>query len=273
MSFGRVKLSLQSISCSVLLVSLLTPVYANQLSPWQGLYIGGYGGVGFNQTKVSTSAGSVGSTSYFNDSADVNAVNNAGTFSYRGENGIAGFEVGENWALNHFVLGVLADYSGFSASSSKSVASQSYPSGSGSYSETISTDLNWLFTLRGRLGYGSTVHQWPSLFYVTAGPVLTKVKMDSSFSDSSSYAGAGGSGSSSYQLGWSAGAGLELFASHNFSIGMEYLYVQIPSVENDSAIGNSQAGFGVPSGSLSSPFVTSGKFSLNLLKVGLNYQF
>jgi outer membrane immunogenic protein len=200
-------------------------------------------------------------------------VNNAGTFTNHPSAVIAGIQAGQDWAWKQLVYGVALDYSAMPFGSSQNVSNATYPSSSDQYSVSTSMSVDWLFTLRGRVGYATTLHEWPSLFYVTGGPALTQVKVNNSFSDNSSYEGAGGNSTSAYQVGWTAGAGVELLSFKNVSVDVEYSYVRMPSVETTSNISNAQGGFGIPAQSLNNPFTTTGKFSANTLKIGLKYRF
>lgn len=248
-----------------------TPVGFTATHHWQGPYVGAYFGGGFGNNHVSTDAGTVTSSSYFTTAADINAVKNAGTSTNTPDTVITGIQAGHDWVWNQMIYGVAADYGVQSLSSSNTV-SNIYPDNSNSYSVYTSMSTNWLFTLRGRLGYEVITH-WPSLLYLTGGMAMTQLKINNSFSDNSSLAGKGGNNTSQNQIGWTAGAGIELAAFEHATIDLEYAYVSMPSVKVYSSISNSAAGFGVPAQSLTSPFTSTGEFHASLLKLGLNYRF
>ncbi len=246
-------------------VSIATP---NWQSPYVGVYLGG----GISNDHLSTNTGSVTNTSYFTNSANISAVNNAGTSVRNPASIIAGFQAGHDWAYKQVVYGIAFDYGAFPFSSSKNVSNIAYPDNSGTYSIKTSMSTNWLFTLRGRVGYQTMLH-WPSLFYATGGLAVTQLKVSNSFSDNTGYAGAGGNSTAENQIGWTGGIGIELASLEHASVDLEYLYVYMPSVKISSAITNTQAGFGIPAQSLTSPFSTTGKFHTSLLKLALNYRF
>lgn len=261
---------LRYLSSSLLfLLSIVAPVSAAfaDASIWQGPYIGALTGFAFATNKISTNVGSVTGTSYFSNASDINSVNSSGTFSNHPNAVILGLQGGQDWAHNQMVYGIAMDYSVLPLGSSKSVSNVSYPSGSGQYSESTSMNINWLFTLRGRVGYATTIRQWPSLVYLTTGPAVTQMKVNNSFSDTAASA-TGGTSTSAYQIGWTAGAGLELLTLKHVSVDLEYLFVYIPKTSANSNI--VAGGFGITG---NSPYSTTGKFNANIIKLGVNYRF
>lgn len=263
--------SARYISTALLLVSSVSICVAATPS-WQSPYVGVYLGGGFGNNKASTDVGAVTDTSYFLTQADINAVNNAGTFNKNPSSIMVGIQAGHDWVWKQMVYGVAADY-GAMPLESKSSVTMTYPDNSDQYSVYTSMSTNWLFTLRGRLGYQTLVQQWPTLFYLTGGMAMTQLKVNNSFSDTSAFAGTGGSNAAKNQIGWTAGAGIEVISFCHASIDLEYLYVQVPSVKTTSSITNTGGGFGIPLQSLTNPFSTTGEFHANLLRIGLNYRF
>lgn len=241
-------------------------------SMWQGPYVGAYLGGGFGNNHALTDAGTVTSTSYFSTAANIGAVNNSGTWTQNPNSVITGIQAGHDWVWKQLVYGLVIDYGTFSLSSSKNVTNITYPDNSAAYSINTSISTNWLFTLRGRLGFSTTIH-WPSLLYVTGGMAMTQLKVSNNFSDNSAYAGTAGNNTAQNQIGWTAGAGIEFAVFRNVAVDVEYLYTHLPSVRTTSSISNTQGGFGVPSQSLTNTFATIGQFHANVLKIGLNYRF
>jgi outer membrane immunogenic protein len=239
---------------------------------WQGPYVGAFLGEGFGNNHTSTSTGSVTDTSYFTTPADINSVNNAGTSTKNPASMIVGIQAGHDWVWKQMVYGVAFDYSTLPLSSSTNVSNNTYPDSSDQYSIYTSMSTNWLFTLRGRLGYQTMLH-WPTLFYLTGGMALTQLKVNNSFSDNSAFSGAGGTSNSENKIGWTAGAGIELASFKHVSVDLEYLYVHMPSVKTNSSITNTEPGIGIPAQSLTSTFSTTGNFHASLIKLGLNYRF
>lgn len=241
------------------------------LPSWQGPYLGVYSGGSFGNEHTSTDVGTVTNSSYFTNSANVNAVNNAGAEEHHVQSTIIGIQAGHDWAWNQIVYGIAFDYSALPLVSSSTADNLIYPDNSGRYSVDASMSTHWLFTLRGRVGFATTTW-WPTLFYLTGGPALTQLKVSNSFNDNVSGA-AGGNQTVENKKGWVAGAGLDLMPFNHLSLYFEYLYLQVPSVKNTSSITNTQGGFGIPTQSMTSPFTTIGKFHANVIKIGLNYKF
>lgn len=256
---------------SSLLFTLLVSSFSVAAAPWQGPYMGAYFGGAYANNHLSTNTGSATDTSYFTTSADSNAVNSAGTYSKHPTSVIAGIQAGHDWVNKKMVYGVVVDYGVLPVNSSKSVTNL-YPGSSDSYTINTSMSTNWLLTLRGRMGWQTQIH-WPALFYLTAGMAVTQLKIHNSFSDTTSLVGKGSNSSAENNIGWTAGAGVELISLGKTTVDLQYLFVHMPSVSTTSFISNSEAGFGVTVKSLNSPFTSVGDFHTSLIKIALNYRF
>lgn len=137
--------------------------------------------------------------------------------------GLLGLTGGYNYQMpNNWVLGVEADLGMANVKASN----------------TGSSELRYTNTLRGRLGYAVD----RTMPYVTAG-----------YAGGSTHDDNGGSTSDTYHNGWTAGAGVEMALTDNWSAKVEGLYVHL---DNE----------GFPGGG------TSGA-DLGLARVGLNYRF
>jgi len=258
------------ISLSLLSSILLTTTFAASAN-WQGPYIGAYLGSGYGNNHINTSVGAVTGNSYFATNADINTINNAGTWTKNPNTEIVGIQIGHDWIWKQMIYGIAMDYGALPLSSSQRI-STFYSSNSDQYSLFTSMSTHQLFTLRGRLGYQTDVY-WPSLFYLTGGAAITKLNVKNSFSDNSAFAGRGENQTTENQIGWTVGAGIELASFGNASLNIEYLYVRMPSVKTSSLISNTQEGFGIPLQSLTSPLTTTGQFHASLIRFGLNYRF
>lgn len=262
--------SSSAILFSILLFGLSSAALATTQT-WRGPYVGAYFGAGFGIGVVSTNVGTVTDTSYFQNVGDINLVTNAGASVQNPITGLIGVEAGHDWVWRQMVYGFVTDYGAFIFDSSRG-QSGNYPSSPNAYSINTSIDTNWLFTLRARLGYALPLH-WPTLLYFTGGMAITQLQVSNNFSDNAPLEGAGGSSIAQDQIGWAAGLGIEVATIHQLFVNFEYLCVSFPTLTNFSSISNSQAGFGIPLQSLTSPFSTTVNFHANLLKVGLSYRF
>jgi outer membrane immunogenic protein len=239
---------------------------------WQGPYLGIYLGGGFGSNHLSTNAGSVTDTSYFSNATDINAINEAGSSTNDPNSVIVGLVAGHDWVWKHLVYGLVLDYGALPLNSSNNANNANYFDNSGQYYVSTSMSTNWLFTLRGRVGY-EFIHPWPSFIYLTGGPALTQLKVSNNFIDNTSFMGAGSSSSDENEIGWTAGIGMELAAIGHSSVSLEYLYLHVPSVDTVASVTNTQGGFGIPVQAFTSPLATSGAFHANLLKLEFNYRF
>lgn len=265
--------NLVSTLTSLLFVSCSLPAFAAETTTWQGgPYIGAYLGEAFGSDHITTNAASVTDTDLANPT-NINSINNAGTYNNSPNSMIAGIQAGQDWVWKKIVYGVVLDYSTLPLSSSKSVNNVAYSNGDGQYSINTAMSTNWLFTLRGRLGYQFMLSRQPSLLYVTGGMALTNLKVTNNFNDTSSLERSGASETSNNQIGWTVGAGIEVPLYQHVSANLEYSYIDVPSVNTTSTISNTAPGFAIPVGSQTSSFSTTGQFHASLLKLGLKYLF
>lgn len=238
---------------------------------WQGPYVGAYFGGAAGHNHTTTNAGSITASSYFTAAADANTVNNAGSWNDDPRSEIIGIQAGHDWLWKETVIGVVADY-GVMPLNKSTTATGVLPVSGDTYSVYTSVGTNWLLTLRGRVGY-QTMLRWPSLFYITGGAAITQLRVNNNYSDNAALVGFGGTHATENQIGWTAGAGIEIATFGRGSLDLEYLYVRIPSVTVNSSIANSAAGFGIPVNSLSNNFSTTGSFHANIFRLGFNYRF
>jgi outer membrane immunogenic protein len=162
----------------------LAPVFT-----WTGFYLGVHGGYGWS-------------------SSDVFGI---GVFdSLKG--GFAGGQIGYNYQINNFVLGIEGD--GAWADISQSFDGANFK-------------FDALASLRGRLGvaYGN------ALLYGTAGGGWAHGKFDIL-----------GLSDSQWQSGWTAGAGIEYAFQPNWTGKVEYLHYGLSSATYFSSLGGAASG-------------------------------
>jgi len=128
---------------------------------------------------------------------------------------------------------------------------------------TANQDLNYLGTVRGRLGYTIT----PTLLvYGTGGFAYGGAEVSSSVNTTPGCPGfCGGLTSSSTLTGWAAGGGLEYMISPNWTAKLEYLHYDLGSLSQT---------FGDSFGRFPGTFVnTSTNFKGDIVRIGANYKF
>ena len=177
---------------------------------------------------------------------------------------LGGAQLGYNWQLGSWLVGLEGDIQAAGESGRVAVV----PTG---VAPAFLADytLNWFGTARGRVG-SSSLQNALSL-YATGGLA---------------YGGfSGGSPTlaysfSSVKAGWTVGAGAEAALGSNWSIKLEYLYMDLGNVGNISAMTNSsvsQANTPIAGQTRVTQtaynYLFNTKFTDNILRVGFNYKF
>jgi len=150
---------------------------------------------------------------------------------------LAGGTIGYNYQMGSIVYGLEGDFDWADVKDTVDCAP----------GITCETKNDWLATFRGRIGYA--FDRW--LPYITGGGAYGNVKATVSVP----VLGLSGS-SSSNQLGWTLGAGLEYAFLSNWSAKIEYLYVDLGSFDTGPA-----------------PIVNNVSFKESIVRAGLNYKF
>ena len=204
---------------------------------WSGFYIGGNLGGAFT-------GGS------FSDSY-LSGVSTSNTSSF-----IGGGQVGVNYEFwGGVVIGAEADFDYLA--NSKNNISLTSTAATGSVPATATINNQWLTTVTGRVGYA-----WDRVLLYGKGGAAWVGTNSPGFSTA---AGAFGMSSSSNNIGWTAGLGVEWAFYGNWSARAEYDYV---GLSNQNYTVSSTAG---------SPFandVLSGSSrNIQMVTAGLNYKF
>jgi outer membrane immunogenic protein len=223
---------------AAVLAALVTPVSAADLPvkapppvaaivySWTGFYIGASAGW-IRQRDA-------GDSNFFQVGA---APNNPQSHSVSDSSFIAGAHAGYNWQLNRLLLGLEGDWNWVNTRNSFCRQTDIFSAPCTDNTRgfvTLSSETDWIATLRGRLGY-----TWDRfLVYGTGGAALGKV--DTTVNVSCLVAGCGvsptpltSSGSfSNTKAGWVAGGGVELMLAANWTARAEYLHVDLGTVTN-----------------------------------------
>jgi len=178
---------------------------------WTGFYVGGNGGYGW---------ANVNSTVYALDGANPGVFEASDSSNRNG--GFGGGQIGYNFLpFPHFLFGVEGDFDWASLTGDTSGCSLT-----GCATSSHKTD--WFSTLRVRMGY--VVDDW--LFYGTGGIAWTHGSTTRTITQVnnpalvSSLLGASAS-SSGQNTGWTLGGGVEYGFWRNWSVNVEYRYMQI----------------------------------------------
>ncbi len=255
---------------------------------WSGCYVGANAGWIGNRDEYTLSPGgtyfvapgaaappNAGGTGDF--AADISALTNA--YTSRDSGGLVGGQIGCNFQSGQAVGGIEADGQWSSAKTSVSSAYGAFPNvGNPSFTnaphtEQASTNLDALFTFRGRAGYA-----WDRLLlYVTAGVAVGEIKTQTNVTFANTglagtvYSGATHIGSSSNdRAGFVVGAGAEYAFITNWSLKAEFLYIDLGTLTTNA-----------PLVAAAAPGAVGLGYSWNtqiherdaVARVGLNYKF
>ncbi|WP_424361687.1 alginate export family protein [Methylocystis parvus] len=182
---------------------------------------------------------------------------------------IGGLQVGTNYKFyNNFVAGLEADLHGVSGNTDGAILASWVPSGANTYVTygQTNTTLNYLGTLRGRLGYLAT----PKLqIYGTGGMAYGGVTTNTAYLTQRAAGTSFTNLTATYGdslIGWSAGGGVEWAFMPNWSVKAEYLHYDLGSANAKSYVFNTN-GFYAYGAS------TRTNFSGNLVQGGINRHF
>ena len=235
-------------------VTLLEPAYS-----WTGVYVGlnaGWIGSGSDRlTNRGTDTGAGG----FGTLLAVGSIPGAVNQDYNGF--IGGGQIGYNWQSGNFVYGVEADIDGASASRSRTVPSVTVP-GFLASTTNYTRELNWLATLRGRIGY--TI--MPTLLvYGTGGLAVGDTSIGNGLTAPTfNPPGFLSNRRSEISAGWTVGAGAEWAFAQKWSVKAEYLYVDL---------GRHRSTLTYAYGVSTSTLTTSARDTAHIARVGINYKF
>jgi opacity protein-like surface antigen len=257
---------------------------------WTGFYVGLNAGYTWGATDGVSNAGyglvngvDVGVLRFLNHVA-------ASAGSVTGETGanssgyIGGAQVGYNYQWgNSLILGLEADIQGADLRGKGSFVGAGATAG-GVLSDFLYSGVehkktvDWLGTLRGRVGYLVT----PTfLAYATGGLAYGGVSATTHISQ-----GWGGAPGNALQtsgavgsfadtrVGWTVGGGLEWLFAPNWSVKAEYLYYDLGSAQWTSGPALTTLSFGLPAPTISAIATQSQtRFDGHVARVGLNYHF
>ena len=211
------------------------PAAYRAVANWGGFYVGINGGVAAGRDQSTFTFGGVPFAT--TDTALFGAI--------------GGGQAGFNWQSGALVMGAEAD---FDWSNAKGNISAQCAGCATVATATLEHDLDWFGTARARVGYAAD--GW--LAYLTGGYAFGRVALKGT-------ATAGAASASLTQnstpSGWTIGVGTELALSPNWSARLEYLYVDLGTVNNTIAVA------GLPA------LVDSARVQMNVVRAGVNYRF
>jgi outer membrane immunogenic protein len=227
---------------------------------WSGWYVGGNAGYAWGRSDPSTTT-EFTPTNYWN-LLSVPQVNAAGTGPRLNASGfVGGGQFGYNYQIGNIVWGAEADFESFNIKGSRFGAA-AYACCAGSFSLNQTTSTDWLFTLRGRLGWAVN----NLLLYTTGGLAVTNLKYGETFVDT--FGANEAVNYSNTKAGWTVGAGAEYGITKNWTVKAEYLYLDFGSLSGTSLLGP----FAVTGCSCTRMFHST-DLTASVARVGFNYRF
>lgn len=233
------------------------PVIAPAFS-WTGFYIGAHGGYAWGRNEFSNSDSIDFPGSYEPTYGDDDA-------NYDVDGWLFGGQIGFNYQVDQFVFGVEAD------------ASWANIDGRGKYyiyndqderigscirqDDACKTEIDALGTITARLGY-AVDH---TLFYFKGGAAWANVKVTSGFTDdvnnipNLSYHAS----DEDVRWGWTIGGGVEYAFAQNWSVKLEYNYIDL---------GEDRVNFDYSS-EITGPHRSDLDLHMSVVKAGINYRF
>jgi outer membrane immunogenic protein len=232
---------------------------------WTGFYIGLNAGGAFTDSDYTLNpegcflTGACGGSPAFNPLRTESGNHDGASF-------IGGGQIGYNWQAASWVFGIEADiqYNSLSETVVSTRALAAPLAGTISHSNSLKTE--WFGTVRGRIGF-LVQPNW--LLYATGGLAYGNIKSASTvaFTGADTYAG----GIDTTRAGWTVGGGTEWQFDRNWSLKLEYLYVDLGSVD-----------YGVPCvspGAFCAGFAPAPAYSASvdvtqhIGRAGINYKF
>ena len=237
---------------------LTTPVYKAAVAPawnWSGFYLGLNAGAIRDQGDITERA----------------AGNIFGPFeattgdSFQKTGFIGGGQVGYNWQTGQTVVGVEADAAWSNLNNSHETINDPFFFGKATTPSRFTSQIDWLATLRGRVGIAATPDL---LLYVTGGAAAAGVKvLYDNFGSLSHSIPPSSTSWNKTAFGWAAGVGAEYALGSHWSVRGEYLHVALDSSTVNFPI--NLAAFPLPGTAMGTIKVNN---NLDLIRVGLNYK-
>jgi len=223
------------------------PVYVEPVFDWTGFYVGGNVGYSWGRSSdtstLTNAAGTVLLTT--SDKSNLDGI-------------VGGGQIGYNWQMRNWVFGLEADIQGTGEKGTRAFSLTQTVCGSSCTIFTtpfaLAQKIDWFGTARGRIGVLATPKV---LLYVTGGLAYGEVDShESVFVTPITFS------SSNTHVGYTLGAGIEGAIGGNWTARLEYLYVDLGTVNGSLTL--------APTTNISS---YSSRITDNILRAGIDYKF
>jgi outer membrane immunogenic protein len=223
---------------------------------WTGFYIGAHAGYGFSGDNSIDTTGQAPP-----NVANILGGARPGSVSLDRDGFVGGGQIGYNWQFApNWLLGIEADISYTDFRNSATVITLPL-AGPGTLANTFSSRMDYLGTVRGRLGYVFD----RTLIYATGGLAYGDVRNSVDFFGPAGQVQFTGS-SSSLETGYTVGGGIEHAFLPNWTVKGEYLYYDLGKSTVNVAVVPGSGGGGT---GYNSTFKNDGHIG----RIGLNYKF
>jgi outer membrane immunogenic protein len=234
------------------------PVYVEPVFNWTGFYVGGNVGYSWGRSANTATISSLTTGAIIDADTSRNDVNGV----------IGGAQFGYNWQMSNWVAGFEADIQGSGERGSTNFTCTACGSGGGDITSTLTQKLSWFGTVRGRAGVLVT----PTvLLYGTGGLAYGQVDTGGSITGATVLGPLNTvlfPGLNSTQVGWTAGAGIEGRIGGNWTMKLEYLYMDLGTVSAGPIATNILVPVRTNAGAS-----YSAHFTDNVVRIGFNYLF
>jgi outer membrane immunogenic protein len=231
------------------------PVYVEPAFNWTGFYVGGNIGYSWGRSANTETLSDLRTGAILDTGTSRNNVNGV----------IGGGQFGYNWQMSNWVAGFEADIQGSGERGSSALVCPGCGDGPSDITSILNQKLNWFGTVRGRAGVLVT----PTvLLYGTGGLAYGEVDTGGSITGPTAIGPATTilPNLNSTQVGWTAGAGIEGRISGNWTVKLEYLYMDLGTVSAGPIPTNI---LGPIRNALGASY--SSHFTDNIVRVGFNY--
>ncbi len=246
------------------------PIFVPPPFTWTGFYVGVNAGGVWSSGSRNATLYAPGSDVFLSNYFPGGIGNNQSGF-------IGGGQAGYNYQSGAAVFGIETDFDGTSLSKTFNYTSTPFgsvvngvivpnPLVGDSLSVHAKASLDWIGTVRGRIGFVATPDN-RLLIYGTGGFAYAGGSTNFSVYDATQGAYWNGSPSST-RTGWTIGGGVEYAITNNITIKGEYLYVDLGS-QNLNTVGNLAAQTVFP-GTYATAKIN---YDASIFRAGVNYKF
>jgi outer membrane immunogenic protein len=232
---------------------------------WSGFYVGGNIGYGWSSNGDGVRFTDFPAGSFANTFA-IGQTPRAVGFSPKGV--IGGAEAGFNWQTGALVLGVETDISGARIKDSGTFVFTGPSLLGAPETTTASSSLDWLATVRGRIGFTPTDRL---LVFGTGGVAFGQVNNQMSIIASNPpgfpvFVATLNGSQNSTRTGWAAGAGVQYAVTNNLFAKVEWLHYDLgtSSITSPEILNGATQPFGL---------ISNIKTNGNIARFGMDYKF